>query len=98
VNVFSNKKLLKNLRAMDMVMNIMCNAGVKCMNIMGDLPGYDGEVWYNPEGIANILSLSDVEKYHQVTYDSKAEKVFTVHKEGGNECRFKQLEKGLFYL
>ncbi len=47
--------------------------------MIGDLPGYDREVWYNPREIANICSLSDVKKYHQVTYDSKAEKAFIVH-------------------
>jgi hypothetical protein len=79
-------------------MNIRCNAGVTCTSMIGDLPGYDGEVWYNPKGIANILSLSDVGKYHQVTYDSMAEKAFVMHKADGNERRFKQSEKGLFYL
>jgi hypothetical protein len=99
VNVFSNKKLLKNIRATNRVMNIRCNAGVSRTNMIGDLPGYKGEVWYNPEGIANILSLSDVEKYHHVTYDSKAEKAFIIHQtEGADERRFKQSDKGLFYL
>jgi hypothetical protein len=98
VNVFSNKELLTNIRTTDRVMNIRCNAGVTRTSMIGDLPGYDGEVWYNPKGIANILSLSDVEKYHQVTYDSRAEKAFVVHKADGNERCFKQSEKGLFYL
>jgi hypothetical protein len=66
--------------------------------MIGDLAGYEGEVWYNPQGIANILSLSDVERYHQVTYDSKAEKAFIVHKNDGDNRRFTQSEKGLFYL
>jgi hypothetical protein len=69
VNIFSNRKLLKNVRATDRVMSIRCNAGVTRTHMIGNLHGYDGEVWYNPNGIANILSLSDVEKYKQVTYD-----------------------------
>jgi hypothetical protein len=98
VNVFSNKKLLTNIRTTNRVMNILCNAGVTKTNMIGDLPGYDGEVWFNPKGIANILSLSDVEKHHRVTYDSAAEKSFIVHNEIGYERRFKQSQKGLFYL
>jgi hypothetical protein len=66
--------------------------------MIGDLPGYDGEVWYNPKGIANILLLSDVENYHQVTYDSRAETVFVLHKTDGNERHFKQSEKDRFYI
>jgi hypothetical protein len=78
-------------------MNIRCNAGVTRTNMVGDLEGY-GTVWYNPKGIANILSLSQVEKKHRVTYDSSAEKAFIVHKEDGSERRFKQAKSGLFYL
>jgi hypothetical protein len=98
VNVFSNKLLLKNIRTTNRVMNILCNAGVSQTNMIGDLPGYGGEVWYNPKGIANILSLSNVKKHHRVTYDSNAEKSFIVHKKVGNQRRFKQSNKGLFYL
>jgi hypothetical protein len=98
VNVFSNKALLTNIRATDCMMNIRCNAGVTRTNMIGHLPGYEGEVWYNPQWIANILVLSDVERYHQVTYNSKAEEAFFVHKADGDERCFKQSEKGLFYL
>jgi hypothetical protein len=58
VNIFSNKKLLKNIRKTNRVMNIRCNAGVTRTNMIGDFGGYAGEVWYNPNGIANILGLS----------------------------------------
>jgi hypothetical protein len=68
VNVFSNRDLLRNIRKVQHEMVIRCNAGVTKTRMMGDLPGYDGPVWYNPDGIANILSLSDVEKYHHVSY------------------------------
>jgi len=34
-----------------------------------DLRGY-GTVWYYPEGIANILSLYNVQKKHRITFDS----------------------------
>jgi hypothetical protein len=98
VNVFANKDLLRNIRTTNRMMNILCNAGVTRTNMIGDLPGYDGEVWYNPKGIANILSLSDVEKHHRVTYDSRAEKNFVVHKKDGTQRRFQQSAKGLFFL
>jgi hypothetical protein len=42
--------------------------------------------------------LSDVEKYHQVTYDSKNEKAFIVHKADGHKRQSKQTGKGLFYV
>ena len=60
VNVFSNKSLLKNIRATNRYMQIQCNAGWSYTNQMGMLPGYPGEVWYNPHGIANILCFTNV--------------------------------------
>lgn len=45
MNVFSNKTLLRNIRATDIMMNIRCNAGVTHTNMIGDLPGYEREVW-----------------------------------------------------
>jgi hypothetical protein len=51
------------------------------MNLIGRLPGYPGEVWFNPAGIANIVSLAGTEKYFRVRYDSSAqEKAFVVEK------------------
>jgi hypothetical protein len=61
VNVFSNPRMLRNIRPAKTTMNINCNAGVTRTKLIGDLPGH-GEVWYNPSGIANILSLSKVEE------------------------------------
>jgi hypothetical protein len=83
VDVFTNPKLLKNIRPAKTIMNIRCNAGMTTATEQGDLEGY-GTVWYNPKGIANILSLSRVQEKHRVTYDSAAWGVFSVHKEDGS--------------
>ena len=97
VDVFCNRHLLTNIRESNKVMNIRCNAGVTRTNMVGELDGY-GTVWYNPKGIANILSLSQVEKKHRVTYDSAASKAFIVHKNDGSKRRFEQATSGLFYM
>ena len=57
VDVFHNVSLLSNICESDSRMDIHCNAGVTSTNLIGDLGGY-GTVWYHPQGIANILSLS----------------------------------------
>jgi hypothetical protein len=85
---FSIKKLLKDVRKTCRWMTIWCNAGVTCTNMMGDLPGYEGEVWYNPCGIANILPLFNVIPYHKVPYGSTKEKSFFVYKDNGRERCF----------
>jgi hypothetical protein len=98
VDVFCNGSLLTNIRETNKVMNIRCNAGVTRTNMVaGVLNGY-GTVWYNPKGIANILSLSQVEEKHRVAYNSAASKAFIVHKNDGSKRRFEQAKNGLFYM
>jgi hypothetical protein len=62
---------------------------------MGVLPGY-GPVWYDPVGIANIVSLSRVwEKYH-VSFNSD-HNIFVVTKPDGTVFEFKQSDSGLHF-
>jgi hypothetical protein len=85
VDVFHNEDLLNNICNGDGFMDIHCNAGMTSMNLVGDLPGY-GEVWYNPNGIAKILSISQVkERGFCVTFDSNTGNKFHVHKPDGNK-------------
>jgi len=66
------------------------------LNKVRDLAGY-GTVWYYEDGIANILSLSNVKKKYCVTYDSTASDCFEVHRANGTKRIFKPSKKGLFY-
>ena len=45
VEVFMNKKLLKNVRDAKKPLSLHCNAGVATVNKVRDLAGY-GTVWY----------------------------------------------------
>ena len=54
-----NPRMLLNvrrLRSKDAIC-IHCNSGVKVVERIREFPGY-GNVWYEPTGIANILSMS----------------------------------------
>jgi hypothetical protein len=77
-------------------MKIHCNAGVSTTNLIADLPGF-GEVWYAPQGIANILLLSKVKAKYRVTYDSTGSNSFVVHKDTGEDRYFRESTTGLFY-
>jgi hypothetical protein len=97
IDVFHNATLLKNIRQSDSQMKIHCNAGVTSTNMVGDLPGY-GTVWYHPNGIANILSLSRVaDKGYMVSYNSGNGNEFVLTKPDGTTKIFQQSENGLFY-
>ena len=87
VSIFSNRRLLMNIRKSDGWMHIHCNAGITRTNLIGDLSGY-GTVWYHPDSIANILSLAEVCKQFHVTYDSSQQNEFVVHKPNGINKRF----------
>ena len=97
-DIFKNGALLKNIRKVDQVKRIWCNAGVATTNQVGDLLGY-GTVWYHPKGIANIVSLSRAVKagYH-VQFDSEKGNRFVVTKPSGKVFVFNQAGNGLFYL
>jgi len=96
VDVFSNPKLLSNIRDARRSLTLYCNAGKAIITKKGDLKGY-GTVWYHPDGIANILSLHNIQKKYKVTYDSAQGDGFVVHKENGNNRVFMPSNKGLFY-
>jgi hypothetical protein len=58
------------------------------------VPNY-GEVWYNPNAVTNIFSLSKLEKKHRITYNSTKEKAFTVHLLN-KEVKFIKSSNGLY--
>jgi hypothetical protein len=62
VDIFCNSSLLlSNIRESSGTMTVHCNAGQRTTNLVGDLDGY-GTVWYDPDAIANILSLKKVKE------------------------------------
>ena len=96
INVFVNRWLLKNIRRIEQYMYIHCTAGVTRTNLVGDVPGY-GTVWFHPDGIANILSLSRVKTKYWITFDSDENNEFIVHKPDGSTRNFKESSCGLYY-
>ena len=95
VDIFCNPHLLKNIRRTPEGMRIHCNAGSRLTNLIGDLPGY-GTVWYDPNAIANILSLWRVRDRYHISYDSSLRK-FVVTKPSGKVFMFQEYG-GLHYL
>ena len=78
-------------------MFIHCTASVAKTNLIGNCPGY-GTVWYHPDRIANILSLSKVKDKYQVTFDSDINNQFIVHCTDGTQQIFQQSSRGLYFL
>jgi hypothetical protein len=97
VNVFCNKDLVVTIICESTSrMNIHCNARVSTTNPIADLPNF-GEVWYAPQVIANILSLSKLKQNYCVTYNSTGTNLFVVHKDTSKDRYFRESTTGLFY-
>ena len=66
--MFSKNNTLKVTRKIENTMFIICNTGVSCTNLVGDLEG-DRFVLYNRNGIANIIFLSKLADKNMPTFD-----------------------------
>jgi len=97
VDIFCNKKLLKNIHVSDQSVTVHGNGGALTTNKKGNLQNY-GEVWYHEDAKTNILSLKTVRSKFQLTYVSHPESIFTVHKNDGSTNQFKMHSNGLHYF
>ena len=80
---FVNPKYLTNIHTVKQPIMVYCNAGLTTSNQKGMFGNFS--VWYNPQGIANILSLKTVTNHYLVTYNSSDRGgVFTIHTPKGN--------------
>jgi hypothetical protein len=74
-------------------MRIRCNARVTTTNLKGWLGNFLEPVWYNPDGVVNIMSLFVVKKYYRVSYDSNRQDALLVTQPYGNTMVFKPTKK-----
>ena len=83
-----NQKLLTNI--CDTIRNLIlyCNAGKAVLSKKGDLKGY-GAVWFYPEGIVNILSLSNLQQKQRVKYNSTLNEGLLVYKADSTTWSFR---------
>jgi hypothetical protein len=91
---FKTKKYLENLRTVNRGVKINCKSGAMKTNQVGDYGSMN--VWYIPDGIANIFSMNELEKKYRITYDSW-KGYYIVHTANG-EIRFHKDENGLPYI
>ena len=96
-NAFINGNYLSNIRddPDGQCLRVHFNAGLTYINNIGEIPGYSNHVWYDPKGIANILSLGLVKKHYLVTYNSQYGNEFFIHIT--QLATFKMTKAGLFY-
>ena len=98
VELIANPIMLLNIRTVRSEYSICvhCNSRFKVVDRVSDLPGYK-TVWYEPTGIANILSMSRATKKFWVIFDSEGGKFFRMVLPY-REVRFKLSPNGLYYF
>jgi hypothetical protein len=79
-------------------MQLKSNGGTMEVKKHAIMPGYHMHIWYNKKAITNILSLNNVIKQYQVTYDSNDQMFMVNHDlEGKPDMEFWMHESRLFY-
>lgn len=68
VTVFKSNKYLKGIEILEQGVKINCNAGVVTTKQRGTYGGL--KVWYLPNGIANIISMNELEELYCITSNS----------------------------
>jgi hypothetical protein len=95
-DIFANASLLSNIHKAATPIWVRCNAGRIQLTQQGYFGNYPYPVWYNPKGVANILSLANVTKYYRVTMDSANNTAMFVHKNDGSSIKFEPSSNGLY--
>jgi hypothetical protein len=78
-------------------MRLQSNGGKMTVKNKATIDGYQSDVWFSKDAITNILSLDNLTKQYQVTYDSKVSTDFVVHREleGKPNMVFRKHSSGL---
>jgi len=96
VNLFCDTQRVSNIRHVHPGLRIHCNAGYRTATLKAQFGSFPEEVWYDPDGAANVLSLHTVRKYYRVSYDSQHGDTFVIHTGKGTELYFRLTTKGLY--
>ena len=93
VTAFKSDKYLKGIKVVRNGIKINCNAGAVTTNDMGSFGQLN--VWYIPNGIANIFLMHELKKHYRITYNSW-EGFYQVHMPRG--VKFHKHKQGLPYI
>jgi hypothetical protein len=94
-DIFCNRKLVTDIQFSSGSWKVHCNAVTKVVNNVATLLNY-GTVWFNEDGIANIMSMSLVRNKFPVRYDSIVGDQFIVSKPD-TDVIFSASRSGLYF-
>jgi Reverse transcriptase (RNA-dependent DNA polymerase) len=99
ISIFNNADFLTDIHDVHEPLFLETNGGGQQVSTqMGNLAGF-GPVWYNPDSIANVLSLAEVRRIRRVTMDTAQSPAFIVHRPAGKDpLIFSEHASGLYLL
>jgi hypothetical protein len=95
VSVFKNRSLLTNIRPSSTTLRVHTNGGTQVSCQMGTIRNL-GDVWFNTESLANILSRAELRKVCRITMDTSVEASMDVHRQDGSIMKFREYKSGLY--
>jgi hypothetical protein len=75
-----NKKFTSKITKATNALRMTSNGGSLRITEKCKIPGYKYSVWYSKKAITNIICLKNIIKCYRVTYDSKLDTTFVVHR------------------
>jgi len=96
VLVFKNPNFLWNIQRSNSQLKVHTNDGTQISSLVGDIKNF-ATVWYNPDSLANIFSLTAVCKLCRITMDTSVEAALCVHRSDGSIMKFIEYRSGLYY-
>ncbi len=79
-NSCCNRKFVSLVRKALHALNMTSNGGGLKITEKCKIPGYKFWVWFSENAITNIICLKNLIKIYRVTYDSKVDTTFVVHR------------------
>ena len=95
-HVFCNSKLVTNIKKSYKALRLSTNGGPFICDKTATT-SHAGEVYFNENGITNILSMSQLEKVKKITYDDE-QQTFWVHVSPTKSIPFSKTSFGLYAL
>ena len=92
---FWNADLVKDIKWSNDKLRLLTNGGPTVQNMKAKF--HDIDVWFDPNGIANILSLGLVSNTRRVLMDTWEENAFYVRMSEGIYWKFERIGDGLYY-
>jgi hypothetical protein len=97
VSMSNNRHLLSDIRTSPRTLRVHTNSGAQLLTQMGHMKNF-GHVWFNPNSLANILSMAKVRKVCRITMDTSVEPAMSVHRRDGSIMKFNEYKSGLYYF